>query len=104
LNANAGHPSEHAHIQRQAFVGMMMAANGPALLKVERMRIEQAGEGMSAIDRSKRLAEIDASLLKAAAKRELLVREIEGAEFMPRPVHAELVVFPLADPQRMAAR
>jgi hypothetical protein len=46
-------------------------------------------------DKARRLAELERAILRASAKRELLVRatEVEG-EFKPRPpLHAELTVF-----------
>jgi hypothetical protein len=102
LKVSAAHPLETAHLQRQALVGACMVVGGRELLKVERQRIEAQGEGMTVADRERRIAELRAAMLKAAARRELLVREIEGAEFMPRPVHPELVVYRQADVERLA--
>ena len=66
-------------------------------------RIAAQGEGMSASDKQRRLADLDHAILKAAAKRELLVREQEAAgDFSPRPVHPELLVYRQADVERLA--
>jgi hypothetical protein len=103
LKVSAAHPAEHAHLQRQSLIGAMMAAGGDKLLQVERQRIEAQGEGMSAADKARKLDQLRGAILKAAAKRELALRAIEGVEFLPRPVHPELVVFTQAAVERLAA-
>jgi hypothetical protein len=104
LKVSAEHPAEHAHLQRQALIGAMMAAGGDKLLQVERQRIEAQGEGMSAADKTRKLDQLRGAILKAAAKRELALRAIEGAEFMPRAVHPELAIYKQAAVERLAAR
>jgi hypothetical protein len=59
-------------------------------------------EGLTASDKARRITELQAAILRAAAKRELAVREVEGAEFMPRPVHPELLVYKRADVEQLA--
>lgn len=93
LRVSAGHPAEHAYLQRQALIGLCMTVGSDKILKTERARIEQQGEGMTAADKARRLQQLRGQILRAAARRELAVREVEGDGFMPRPVHAELAVF-----------
>jgi len=82
---------EHLIQQHQAAVGAALVANKKAVLDSERARIKaQTEHGISAADKRQRIAELRAAILKAAAKRELELRKVEGAEFMPRPVHPEL--------------
>jgi hypothetical protein len=85
-------------------VGMAMVANRKALLDSERARIKTLAEaGISATDRRRRLDQLSAAILRAAARRELALREIEGAgEFQPRPVHAELAIFQRGEVERLA--
>jgi hypothetical protein len=106
LAVSAGPPTEAAHLQRQAVIGLCMVVGADRILKVERARIEQQGEGLSASDKSRRLADLDRAILRTAAKRELLTREREApGEFLPRPeVHPELAVFRQADVEQLAAR
>jgi hypothetical protein len=94
---------EHAWHRHQAMIGASMVANRKAVLDSERARIRAATDGgLSQADRTRRLDQLRASILKAAANRELLVREIEGADFTPRPVHPELLVYPQAEVERLA--
>ena len=99
----ARHPSEHAYLQRQSVVGMCMVAAGDKLLKVERELIAAAGEGRSAVDKTKRTAELKAAILRTAARRELEVRKVEGDDFAARPVHPELFLYRQAEVERLAA-
>jgi hypothetical protein len=83
LHVGAGDTREAAHLQRQ--------------------RVEAEGEGITAPDKTRRLAELRGAILKAAAKRELLLREQETAgEFSARPVHAELAVYKRSEVERLA--
>ena len=94
LRVSAGHPGETEHLQRQAVIGACMVVGADKLLKVERDRIAAAGEGLTAVDKAKRLADLDRAILRTAAKRELLLRDREApGEFLPREPHAELAVF-----------
>ncbi len=104
--SGAGHPTETAHLQLQAQIGVMMVIDPDKILKVERDRITAAGEGMTAADKAKRLADLDRAILRTAAKRELFLREHEApGQFLPRlEVHPELAVFRQADVERLAAR
>ena len=81
-----------------------MVVGGDKLLKVERERVTAQGEGLTAADKTRRLAELRGPILKAAARRELELRAIEGDDFLPRPVHPELVIFKQAEVERLAAR
>jgi hypothetical protein len=102
LGASAGHPAEHAHLQRQVLIGACMVAAGDKLLKVERQRIEKQGEGLTAADKARKLDQLKAAILRTAAQRELALREVEGDGFLPRPIHPELLVFPQAEVERLA--
>jgi hypothetical protein len=103
LAVSAGHPVESAHLQRQALIGACMVVGADKILKVERARIEQLGEGLTATDKARTLAELRGAILKAAAKRELALREQEAAgEFRPRAVHPELAIFRQGDVERLA--
>jgi hypothetical protein len=105
LDVSARHPGEAQHLQRQSLIGALMVVNSAALLKAERERIAAAGEGLSAVDKARTLDQLRGAILKAAAKRELTLRTIEGAEFLPRPgPHPELAVWKLAAVERLAAR
>jgi hypothetical protein len=86
----------------QAAMGAAMVGNSKALLAAERLRLEAAGVGLSNADKVKRLTELRATILKAAARRELALRKIEGAEFMPRPVHPELAIYRQGQVERLA--
>jgi hypothetical protein len=99
---SAGHPAEHAHLQRQSLIGAIMVTAGDKLLRAERQRIEQQGEGLTAADKARRLDQLLGAILRTAARRELAVREIEGDGFMVRPVHPELLVYKRADLERLA--
>jgi hypothetical protein len=104
VNASAGHPAEHAHVQRQSLIGAMMVTGGDKMLKAERARLEAQGEGMTAADKERRLDQLRLAILKAAAQRELMLREVEReGEFQPRPsVHAEMVVWKRGDLEQLA--
>jgi hypothetical protein len=104
FDVSAGHPGEAQHLQRQSLIGALMVVNSAALLKAERERIAAAGEGLSAVDKARTLDQLRGAILKVAEKREVTLRAIEGAEFLPRPVHPELVVAKLAAVERLAAR
>ena len=94
---------EHVYERRQAMVGMAIVANKKALLDAERQRVKAATEGLSSADKARRLDQLRAAVLRAAAKRELLVREREVAgEFQLRPVHPEFVIFQRADLEQLA--
>ena len=80
-----------------------MVVGADKLLKVERQRIEQQGEGMSPTDKARKLDELRCQILHTAAKRELAVREIEGEGFVVRPVHPELIIYKQAAVERLAA-
>ena len=51
-----------------------------------------------------KLDELRGAILRAAAKREFAVREIEGDGFLPRPVYPELAICKEAAVERLAAR
>jgi hypothetical protein len=103
--SGTGHPTETAHLQRQAVIGLCMVVGADKILKVERDRIAAAGEGVTAADKTKRLADLDRAILWTAAKRELLLREQEApGEFRTRDVHPELLIYKQADVERLAAR
>lgn len=94
LRASAGHPGEAAHLQRQALIGLCMVVGADKILKAERARIEHQGEGMSATDKQRRLEQLRAAILRAAARRELAFRAVEGeGEFRARDVHPELLIY-----------
>jgi DNA repair exonuclease SbcCD ATPase subunit len=94
LNPSAAHPGETVHLQRLAVVGACMVVGSAALLKAEHERIAAQGEGLSAVDKARKLDQLRGQILKMAARRELAVREIEvEGEFQPRPVHAELAIY-----------
>jgi hypothetical protein len=94
LSPSAPLPGATAHLQRLAAIGAAMIANPAAILKATHQRIAAVGAGMSAVDKQRRLEELRRQILRAAARRELALREVERAgEFLPRPtVHPELVV------------
>jgi hypothetical protein len=103
--SGTGHPTEAAHLQRQALIGAMMVVGADKILKVERDRIAAAGEGLTAADKEKRLADLERAILRTANKVELLLREREApGQFLPRPEgYAHLAVFRQADVE-LAAR
>jgi hypothetical protein len=104
-NPSAAYPGQTADLQRRAAIGAAMVVGAEQLLRVERQRIEAQGEGLSAADKARKLEQLRGAILKAAAKRELTLRAIEGAEFLPRPgPHPELAVWKLAAVERLAAR
>jgi chaperonin cofactor prefoldin len=104
LNVSASHPGETAHLQRLALLGACMVVGSAQLLKVERQRIEQAGEGLSEREKTERLAQLRRQIERLCAKRELQLREQEApGEFLPRPpLHAELAVFRRSEVERLA--
>jgi hypothetical protein len=104
LKVSAAHPAEAAHLQRQAVIGACMVVGAEKLLKIERQRVEQEGEGLAAVDKARRLDELRRQILRVAARRELALREIErDGEFLARPaVHPELVIYPHADLEQLA--
>ena len=87
-------PPRQEHLQRlRPSSASCMVVDADKLLKAERQRIAAEGEGMSAADKARRLDQLRGAILKAAARRELAVRQIEGdGEFLPRPVHPELAI------------
>jgi hypothetical protein len=103
LKVGAGHPGETAHLRQRARIGLCMVVGADKILKVERERIEQQGEGLSPSDKQRRLDQLRDQILKVAARRELLVRDEADDLMVVRPVHPELVVFPRAEVQRIAA-
>ncbi|SEP47917.1 hypothetical protein SAMN02990966_06933 [Rhodospirillales bacterium URHD0017] len=103
LNVSSAHPGEAAHLQRQTIIGACMVIGADKLLKVERERIAAAGEGLSAPDKARRLDRLRHQILQAAARRELLVRDLEGDNFMVRPVHPELAIYNRTAVERLAA-
>lgn len=103
LNPSAPHPGETAYLQRLAVVGCCMIVGSAAILKATHQRIAAQGEGLTAADKASKLNDIRRRVLSIAAKRELAVREIEGDGFMIRPVHPELLIFPQAEVERLAA-
>jgi len=59
---------EHVHQRHQAFIGAAMVADRKALIDSERQRIKAATEGgISATDKQRRLDQLRAAILKAAA-------------------------------------
>jgi hypothetical protein len=95
---------EMAYRRYQAAVGAAMIANPKALLDSERVRIRaETANGVPAADKARRLDQLRRQILQAAARRELLVRDLEGDNFMVRPVHPELVVYRRAEVERLAA-
>jgi hypothetical protein len=85
---------EHVHQRYQATIGAVMVANRKALIDCERTRVKAATEGgMSATDKQRRLDQLRAAVLRAAAQRELALRDVEGDGFQPRPAHAELSIY-----------
>ena len=48
LKIDTGHPAETAHLQRLAVIGACMVVGADKLLRAERQRIEQQGEGLTA--------------------------------------------------------
>jgi hypothetical protein len=89
--------------RHKAAIGAALVANKKAVIDAERQRVkEQTAGGLSASEKQRRLAELRGALLRAAAKRELALRAVEGAEFHPRPVHPELVVYRQGDLERLA--
>jgi hypothetical protein len=104
FDASAGHPGAAQHMRRQSLIGALMVVNSAALLKAERQRIEAQGEGLSPPAKAQRLDELRCQILKAAARRELAVREIErDGEFQPRVIHPELAIYRQAAVERQAA-
>ena len=104
LDPAASHPVEQVQLQRLAVVGALMVAAGDELLQTERQRIEAQGEGLSAPDKARKLAELRRAVLRTAAQREIELRKIEGdGEFRPRPVHPELAIWKQAAVERLAA-
>jgi hypothetical protein len=97
---------EHVYERRQAMVGMAIVANKKAVLDSERARVKAQTEGgISATDKRRRLDQLRAAILRAAAQRELALREVEGeGEFRPRDIHPELLIHRQADVERLAAR
>jgi hypothetical protein len=95
---------EMIHQQRQALVGMALVVGRKAVVEAERQRVkEQTAGGLSASEKQRRLEQLRGAILRAAAKRELALRAVEGVgEFRPRAVHAELAVFKRADVERLA--
>src|SRR5260370_31315078 len=80
---------EYVAERHRAMVGLALVANRKAVIDSERSRVRAATEGgISAADKVRRLDELRRQIMKAAAKRELAVRGIEGDGFMPRPLHA----------------
>ena len=57
----------------------------------------RSSTAVTSAENGRKLEQLAASVFRTAAKRELALRTIEGAEFMPRPVHPELVIFRQAD-------
>ena len=100
--SGAGHPGETAHLQRQALIGACMVVGADKLLKAEHERIAAQGEGLSAVDKQRRLDQLRRQILQAAARRELLVRDLEGDGFMARPVHSELMIYKRTAVERLA--
>jgi hypothetical protein len=98
------HPDEAAMLATlaQSLIGAMMAAGGDKLQQVERQRIEAQGKGISAADKTRKLDQLRGAILRTAAKRELLLSELEGDGFQPRPVHAELAIFQRGEVERLA--
>jgi hypothetical protein len=103
LRISAPHPAEAAHLERQVLIGACMVAGGDKLLKTERARIEAQGEGLTAIDRARKLDELRRAIQRAAAKRELAVREIEADDFMDRPVLPQFFLYAGSELERLAA-
>jgi hypothetical protein len=103
LKVSAPHPGETAHLQRQALIGLCMVVGADKILKVERQRIEQQGEGLTAADKARKLDDLRRAVLHTAAKREIAVRAVEGGEFLPRVVHPELAIYRQAAVERLAA-
>jgi phage-related tail protein len=99
----AAHPEQTAYLQRQAVLGACMVVGADQLLRADRQRIEAQGEGMSAADKARKLAELRRQILCTAAKRELALREVEGdGEFQPRVTHPELAIYRLAVVEQLA--
>ena len=95
---------EEAVRRHQAAIGAAMVANGKALSDSERARVKAVtANGIAAADKRQRLDQIRAAILKAAARREIEARKVEGTEFMARPVHPELIVCRQGDLERLAA-
>jgi hypothetical protein len=65
-------------------------------------RIAAQGEGLTAADKARKLDELRRQILRAAAQRELSMRQIEADGFMPRPVHAELSIYERSAVERLA--
>ena len=104
LKVSAAHPGETAHLQRQASIGAAWWSAPTSSCRPSASVSRQQGEGLSAADKARRLDELRRAILRTAAKRELAVREIEGAEFMPRAIHPELAIYKQAAVERLAAR
>jgi hypothetical protein len=101
LNPSAAHPGETVYLQRQALIGMAMVIGAEKILKIERQRIEQAGEGMSAADKARKLEQLRAQVEAAAARREFLVRRERDDFEIARPVPI-LAIVETADLERAA--
>jgi hypothetical protein len=103
LKIDTGHPAETVHLQRLAVIGACMVVGADKLLRAERERIAQAGEGLSGADKARRLDQLRRQVLQVAARRELALREVEGeGEYRPRDAHPELAIFRQADVERLA--
>jgi hypothetical protein len=105
LSVAAGHPAETAHLQRQVVIGLCMVVGSDKILLAERDRLAAAGEGLTASDKAKRLADLERAIERTANKVEFLLREREApGEFLPRPEgYAHLAVATLAEVERIAA-
>jgi hypothetical protein len=96
-------PAGHPDAQR-IVVGMCMVVGADKVLKAEHQRIAALGEGMAAADKERRLTHLRAALLAAACRRELALMDLPGSLLAPREVHPELIVYPRAELERIAAR
>ena len=78
--------AEHVHQRRQAAIGASVVANKKVLLNSERSRIQSLTQGgISRADKLRRLDDLNRQILRAAARKELALREIESdGEFQPR--------------------
>lgn len=94
---------EESRARHQAAIGASMVANRKALMDSERARVKAATDGgLSRADKARRIEELRRQLLRAAAKHELALRDVEGDGFMVRPVHPELLIYRRADVERLA--
>jgi hypothetical protein len=104
LKISAAHPGETAHLQRQALIGLCMVVGADKILNAERARIEQHGEGLTSVDKTRKLDELHRQILQVAARRELALRQVDGdGEFLPRPTHPEMAIFQRREVERLAA-